>query len=95
MRNCIIILCFLSVSFSQVFSHYDYTGSRATSMSGAVTSGPGSLDNIFHNPAQLTDLNGLNLVSGYSQIFNLSFLPYYNFGISWMTRSAGIATCRE
>ena len=54
MRNCIIILCFLSASFSQVFSHYDYTGSRATSMSGAVTSGPGSLDNIF--PVSYTHL---------------------------------------
>ena len=57
MKNYIIILCFLSISFSQVFSHYDYTGSRATSMSGAVTSGPGTLDYIFHNPAQLSELN--------------------------------------
>ena len=66
MKNYILIVCFISFSFSQVFSHYDYTGSRATSMSGAVTSGPGSTNNIFHNPAQLSDLNGFNVVSGYS-----------------------------
>ena len=83
MKNYIITLCFISISFCQVFSHYDYTGSRATSMSGAITSGPGTLDNIFHNPAQLSELNGINVVSGYSQIFNLNFLPYYNFGISY------------
>ena len=83
MKHYIIILSFVSVCLSQVFSHYDYTGSKATSMSGAITSGPGSLDNIFHNPAQLSELNGLNLVSGYSRIFNLNFLPYYNFGFSY------------
>ena len=83
MKNYIIILCFLSVSFSQVFSHYDYTGSRATSMSGAVTSGPGTSENIFHNPAQLSDLSGQHFVSGYSKIFNLNFLPYYNVGFSY------------
>ena len=60
MKNYILILCFISFSLSQVFSHYDYTGSRATSMSGAVTSGPGGVDNIFHNPAQLSDLNGFS-----------------------------------
>ena len=47
MKNYIIILCFISFALNQVFSHYDYTGSRATSMSGAVTSGPGNSDNIL------------------------------------------------
>ena len=83
MKSLFLSLFLISFSFTQVFSSYDYIGSRATAMSGAVTSGPGGSWSIFHNPAQLTDLNGLNLVSGYSQIFNLSFLPYYNFGFSY------------
>lgn len=82
MKKYILIL-FFSISLTQVFSHYDYTGSRATSMSGAITSGPGGIWNIFHNPAQLSDLNGLNVITGYSKIFNLSFLPYINSGISY------------
>ena len=78
-----ILITLLSFSLAQVFSLYDYTGSRATSMSGAVTSGPAGIWSIFHNPAQLSDLDNINLSSGYSNIFNLAFLPYYNFGISY------------
>ena len=53
----LIVLLFYSISFSQVFSTYDYVGSRATAMSGSITSGPGGTWSIFHNPAQLSELS--------------------------------------
>jgi len=77
----LIVLLFYSISFSQVFSTYDYVGSRATAMSGSITSGPGGTWSIFHNPAQLSELSEFEVISGHCQIYNLSFLPYSNFGL--------------
>ena len=83
MKNLIISLCFISFSFTQVFSSYDYVDSKGTAMSGAVTSGPAGSWSMFHNPAQLSDLTGFYFTSGYSKIYNLDFLPYYNTGLSY------------
>ena len=83
MRNLFLSLFFISFSSTQVFSSYDYIGSRATAMSGAVTSGPGGSWSIFHNPAQLSELSGIYFINGYSQIYNLDFLPYSNLGLSY------------
>ena len=83
MKNFFIFLFFISFSFAQVFSSYDYVGARATSMSGSVTSGPEGTWSIFHNPAQLSNLKGVYVSNGYSQIFGLEFLPYYNLGLSY------------
>ena len=83
MNNFLIFLFFISFSFAQVFSSYDYVGARATSMSGSVTSGPEGTWSIFHNPAQLSNLKGVYVSNGYSQIFGLEFLPYYNLGLSY------------
>ena len=79
MRYIIIICCFSFYS-AQVFSQYDYTSSRSTAMSGAITSGPGGSWSIYHNPAQLADLEGSEINSGYSNIFGFEFLPYYTLG---------------
>ena len=87
MKNLFLSLFLISFSFTQVFSSYDYAGSKATAMSGAITSGPGGSWNIFHNPAQLSDLSGIHLINGYSKIYNLDFLPYYNMGISYNSYS--------
>ena len=76
MKNLIISICFISFSFTQVFSSYDYVDSKATAMSGAVTSGPAGSWSMFHNPAQLSDLTGFYFTSGYSKIYNLDFLIY-------------------
>ena len=77
MKNLIISICCISFSFTQVFSSYDYVGARATSMSGSVTSGPEGTWSIFHNPAQLSNLKGVYVSNGYSQIFGLEF-PVHN-----------------
>ena len=87
MRNLFLSLFFVSFSFTQVFSSYDYIGSRATAMSGAVTSGPGGSWSIFHNPAQLSELSGIYFINGYSKIYNLDFLPYSNLGLSYNSYS--------
>lgn len=83
MKKIILALSFLSFSFAQVFSTYDYVDSKATAMSGAVTSGPSGSWSIFHNPAQLSEIKGIHFVNGYSKLYNLDFLPYYNLGLSY------------
>ena len=81
MKIYIVILIF-SVSFAQVFSTYDYVGAKATAMSGSITSGPGGEWSIFHNPAQLSDLKGSNIISGHCRLYGLNFLSYSHFGLS-------------
>jgi len=76
-----LFLFLISFSFTQVFSTYDYVDSKATAMSGAVTSGPGGSWSIFHNPAQLSELNNVGFINGYSKIYNLNFLQYYTIGL--------------
>lgn len=75
-------LLFFSISLSQTFSTYDYVGSRATAMSGSITSGPSGEWSIFHNPAQLSDLDQSIMTSGICQIYNLDFLSYSHFGLA-------------
>ena len=36
---------------------------------------------IFHNPAQLSELNNVGFINGYSKIYNLNFLQYYTIGL--------------
>lgn len=78
----ILSLIFISISFNQVFSTYDYLGSRATAMSGAVTSGNHIESGIFHNPAQLSNHSGSTIISGYSNLYDLDFLPLTHIGFS-------------
>ena len=67
MRYIIIICCFTFCS-AQVFSQYDYTGSRSTAMSGAVTSGPGGSWSIYHNPAQLANFSWPMYINYFDQL---------------------------
>ena len=83
MIKFIILIFSISISFLKFFSSYSYTGTKATAMSGAITSGPGDIHGIFHNPAQLSTLKGFTFVTGYSEIFGQEFLPYYNLGFSY------------
>tara|TARA_Y100001936_G_scaffold220367_1_gene234459 strand:- start:282 stop:1133 length:852 start_codon:yes stop_codon:yes gene_type:complete len=78
----ILSLILMSISFTQVFSSYDYLGSRATAMSGAVTSGDHIESGIFHNPAQLSNYSDFTIISGYSNLYGLDFLPLSHIGIS-------------
>ena len=78
----ILSLILMSISFTQVFSSYDYLGSRATAMSGAVTSGDHIESGIFHNPAQLSNYSDFTIISGYSNLYGLDFLPLSHMGIS-------------
>ena len=87
MKSLFLSLFLISFSFTQVFSSYDYVGSKATAMSGDVTSWSGGSWSMLHNPAQLADLSGIHFVNGYSRIYNLDFLPYYNMGISYNSYS--------
>ena len=57
----ILSIFLLSISFSQVFSSYDYLGSRATAMSGAITSG-NHIESYVHNPAQLSNNSNITII---------------------------------
>ena len=78
-----ILAILISMSFTQVFSTYDYVGSRATAMSGAATTGSDIESAIFHNPAQLSSLKGKKIISGFSHLYDLEFLTYTHFGLSY------------
>ena len=78
----VLSIILLSFSFSQVFSSYDYLGSRATAMSAAITSGDHIESGIFHNPAQLSNNSNITIISGYSNLYGLDFLPLSHVGIS-------------
>ncbi|OUT37372.1 MAG: hypothetical protein CBB66_06860 [bacterium TMED6] len=78
-----ILTILISISFTQVFSTYDYVGSRATAMSGATTTGADIESAIFHNPAQLSDSKGKKIISGFSHLYDLEFLTYTHFGLSY------------
>lgn len=78
-----ILAILISISFTQVFSAYDYAGSRASAMSGATTTGADTESAIFHNPAQLSSSKGKKIISGFSHLYNLDFLTYSHFGYSY------------
>ena len=77
----ILSILLISFSFNQVFSTYDYLGTRSTAMSGAVTSGNSIESGIFHNPAQLSNSTDKSIISGYSNLYGLEFLTLSHIGI--------------
>ncbi|MAV65251.1 MAG: hypothetical protein CMG00_08690 [Candidatus Marinimicrobia bacterium] len=75
-----IILCFFSITFTQVFSEYSYVGNQS-GMVGSVMSKPHSDSGIFYNPASLAGYNGRLVTIGKSNLFNQSYLPLVHFGL--------------
>lgn len=86
----IIIIIFINSLFSQVFSDYLYTGYEAVTSAGSVVAKEGGGSSPFHNPSGLAEINTLQINTGYSNLFNLHFLPYSNWSMLLPTNFGNI-----
>ena len=75
-----LFLFILSFSFAQTVSDYAYTHAKVAAMAGAVVSESGNNWSIFHNPAGITEVDGIHLSAGSGNLFGFKWLPTYNLG---------------
>ena len=75
-----LFLFILSFSFAQTVSDYAYTHAKVAAMAGAVVAEAGRNWSIFHNPAGITEVNGIHLSAGSGNLFGFKWLPTYNLG---------------
>jgi len=68
----------LSATFSQTVSDYAYTGAEVAAMAGAIVSEEGGNWSIFHNPAGITEIEGIHLSAGSGKLYGFNWLPSYN-----------------
>ena len=73
-----LFLFILSFSFAQTVSDYAYTGAKVSAMAGAVVAETGSNWSIFHNPAGITEVDGIHLSAGSGKLYGFNWLPAYN-----------------
>ena len=73
------------VIFAQTVSDYSYTGAGASAMAGAVVAEHGNGLSIFHNPAGITEIDGMSFSAGGGHLYGFSWLPAYHLSgiISW------------
>jgi len=76
--------------FTQVVSDNAYTHAEVSAMAGAVTAESGSNWSIFHNPAGITELNGLQVALGGGKLYGYDWLPARN--VSYTTPIPMIGT---
>ncbi len=72
---CILLFAPL---FTQTVSDYAYTHAEVSAMAGAVAAEAGSNWSIFHNPAGITELNGLQVALGGGRLYGYDWLPASN-----------------
>ena len=73
-----LFLFILSFSFAQTVSDYAYTHAKVAAMAGAVVSESGNNWSIFHNPAGITEVDGIHLSAGSGNLYGFKWLPTYN-----------------
>ena len=73
-----LLLFLLSFPFAQTVSDYSYTYAEVSAMAGAVVAEPGSNWSIFHNPAGITEVDGIHLSAGSGNLYGFKWLPTYN-----------------
>ena len=72
---CILLFAPL---FTQTISDYAYTSAEVSAMAGAVVAEAGSNWSIFHNPAGITEVDGIHLAAGSGNLYGFKWLPAYN-----------------
>ena len=80
-HSYIIVLFSLGCIYSQTFSDYLYTGYEAFSSAGSVVAKEGGSSSPFHNPSGLAEIHDIHINFGYSNLFNLQYLPYTNWSL--------------
>ena len=73
-----LLLLFLSFPLAQTISDYAYTHAEVSAMAGAVAAEAGSNWSIFHNPAGITEVDGLQVSLGGGRLYGYDWLPASN-----------------
>ena len=84
---CILLFAPL---FTQTVSDNAYTHAEVSAMAGAVVAETGSNWSIFHNPAGITEVDGLQVSLGGGKLYGYDWLPASN--LSCTTPIPGIGT---
>ena len=72
------IILLITPLFTQTISDYAYTHAEVAAMAGAVVAESGSNWSIFHNPAGITEVDGIPLSAGSGNLYGFKWLPTYN-----------------
>ena len=72
------LLLLLSFPLAQTISDYAYTHAEVSAMAGAVAAEAGSNWSIFHNPAGITEVDGLQVSLGGGKLYGYDWLPASN-----------------
>ena len=73
-----LLLFLLSFPLAQTVSDYSYTHAEVSAMAGAVAAEAGSNWSIFHNPAGITEVDGLQVSFGGGKLYGYDWLPASN-----------------
>jgi len=73
-----LLLLLLSFPLAQTVSDYSYTHAEVSAMAGAVAAEAGSNWSIFHNPAGITEVAGLQISLGGGKLYGYDWLPTSN-----------------
>ena len=73
-----LLLLLLSFPLAQTVSDYAYTHAEVSAMAGAVAAEAGSNWSIFHNPAGITEVDGLQVSLGGGRLYGYDWLPASN-----------------
>jgi len=71
-------ILFFAPLFTQTVSDYSYTHAEVSAMAGAVAAEAGSNWSIFHNPAGITEVDGLQISLGGGKLYGYNWLPASN-----------------
>ena len=91
--NKFLLLFLVSISYAQV-SDYAYTGAEASAMAGAVVAEAGSNWSIFHNPAGITEVDGLQISFGGGKLYGYDWLPASNLSCTAPIPGRGVVPLR-
>ena len=75
-KFCFILL--FTPLLTQTVSDYAYNHAEVSAMAGAVVAEAGSNWSIFHNPAGITEVDGIPLSAGSGNLYGFKWLPTYN-----------------
>ena len=85
-----LLLLLLSFPLAQTVSDYAYTHAEVSAMAGAVVAEAGSNWSIFHNPAGITEVDGLQISFGGGKLYGYDWLPASNLSCTAPIPEIGI-----
>ena len=83
------LLLLLSIPLAQTVSDNAYTSAEVSAMAGAVVAETGSNWSLFHNPAGITEVDGLQVSLGGGKLYGYDWLPASNLSCTIPIRGIG------